>query len=184
MKAVYLISAKLLKQYTSINDNTENYLLNNCILDAQTINVQQATGTKLYNKIIDLVESGAIEDACNINYKTLLDNYIQPVVIQYAYMYCLPEVAFKVMNKGLQSQNSDNSNSVGLDELQYKEQGIRNKAEFYLNLLIDHLNEHKSDYPELLENCNGIQPSKSAFTCGLVLDGKSKGYYNQNKNYK
>ena len=69
MNTIYLISTQFLKENTPINDNVADYLLNAAIRDAQTINLQQVTGTKLYKKVLNLVENGTISDEINAKYK-------------------------------------------------------------------------------------------------------------------
>jgi hypothetical protein len=100
---IYLISTEYLKQNTPINENTADYLLNAAIRDAQTINLQIVLGTVLYRKIMSMVGDGSISDGANADYKVLLDDYIRPLVIAYAYMYAIPAIRYKVMNVGVVS---------------------------------------------------------------------------------
>ncbi|MBQ2174993.1 MAG: hypothetical protein II453_08005, partial [Alphaproteobacteria bacterium] len=83
MKTIYLISTQMFKENLSVNDNVADYLINSAIRDAQTINLQQVCGTVLYRKILGLVENGTIADPSNEDYKLLLDEYIQPMVLTY-----------------------------------------------------------------------------------------------------
>lgn len=171
METIYLISTKFLKENTPINDNVADYLLNSSIRDAQTINLQQTLGTKLYKKVLDLVKNGTISDESNAKYKVLLDEYIQPMVLQWAFVHCLPKIRYKMMNVGVVSQSADNSNPVDFKELQYLIDEARNNAEYYSNLVTEYLWQNHKDYPEYLDNkhIDEKRPQIHQYTCGVVL---------------
>lgn len=171
MDTVYLISTDYIKKNTPVNDNVADYLLNAAIRDAQTINLQQVAGTKLYKKIIGLVGDGSISAPENAKYKELLDDYMVPLVLAYSYVYLIPAVRYKIMNVGVVSQSSDNSNPTDTRELQFILDDARNKAEFYATLLSDHLRANHKDFPEYFAN-KGIdekRPMLNQYTSGLVL---------------
>ena len=119
MSRTYLISCDYLKSHTSINNNVDNTLLNNAIWEAQTIHIQQITGSELYNKVIDLVVSGDIQLPANSDYKTLLDDFLQPTIAYWAWYESIPYVSFKIVNKGVELQNSDYSNNTQLNQMEY-----------------------------------------------------------------
>lgn len=171
MNTIYLISTQFLKENTPINDNVADYLLNNAIRDAQTINLQQVTGTKLYRKILELVANGTINDAENEKYKILLDDYAQPLILNYAFMYAIPQIRYKVMNVGVVNQSSDNSTPTDARDLQLVIDDARNKAEYYADILGDFLRANFKDYPEYLDNkkLDEKRPQMHQFTCGMVL---------------
>jgi hypothetical protein len=108
MKKIYLVSAQTVKENTPMNTNVDDGLINTAIIDAQTINIQQACGTILYKKILSLVEDGSISNEENEKYKNLLDEYIQPAIISWTYVYSIPSIHTKVMNVGVVQQSSEN----------------------------------------------------------------------------
>ena len=171
MNTIYLISTQFLKENTPINDNVADYLLNAAIRDAQTINLQQVTGTKLYRKVLDLVGNGTISDEINAKYKDLLDEFIQPLVLYYAYLYAIPSIRYKAMNVGVVSQSGDNSTPTDTREMQLIMDDVRNKAEYYATLLSNHLKANHKEYPEYFENrgWDEKRPQMHQYTSGLVL---------------
>lgn len=171
----YLLSTNALKQNTAINQNVDDNLLLNAIWEAQEINVQQTCGSRLYKKIVSLVANNTIGSAGNANYKTLLDEYITPIINYYAWMNALVYISYKSMNKGLQTQNSDNSQSASMSEMQFVRDDIRNKAEFFAQRLSDYLHANRSLYPEYNNN-SGIDemtPNHNQYSCGIVFDHDS-----------
>ena len=81
---VLLISEQKLKDNTPITDNVDSSELRFAIQQSQAIQIQETLGTNLYEKILQLVDTGDINLAGNANYKSLLDNYIQPTLIAYS----------------------------------------------------------------------------------------------------
>ena len=86
---VLLISEQRLKDNTSINDNVDSSELRFSIQMAQNIFLQESLGTNLFEKILSLVQTSNIDLAGNINYKELLNNFIQPMLIQYSFYLSL-----------------------------------------------------------------------------------------------
>ena len=65
---------------------------------AQEIDIQNITGTSLYNKFSTLISSGTIDDAANANYKTLLNEYVAPMLIWYSQVAIIPFIAYQIRN--------------------------------------------------------------------------------------
>jgi hypothetical protein len=86
---VLLISEQKLKDNTPINENVDSSELRFCILQAQNIQIQESLGTNLYEKLLQIVDNGTISDPSNLNYKLLLDNYIQPTLISYSFSFII-----------------------------------------------------------------------------------------------
>ena len=60
MNEILLISEKTLKANGVINNNVDNMYIFPAIRYAQDAGLQPIIGTKLYNKLMDLVENGSI----------------------------------------------------------------------------------------------------------------------------
>lgn len=180
MKKIYLVSTAVLKQQSIINDNVADELLSNAIYEAQSIDCQQILGSKLYNRIIELVEDGTISE--HTDYKYLLDEYIQNIVIYAATLRATVYIRFKVMNKSVSGQNSDNSNPVSLDELEYLRNSINNDLQFFQKRLQDFLTSNRSLYPEYeICSCDGeLNPQKNVYRTSLVIPNHRTPKYNYN----
>jgi hypothetical protein len=68
---------------------------------AQDIDIQNYTGTDLYNKISTLIANGEIDDVANAKYKTLLNTYLQPMLIWAAQVYYIPFASYAIKNGGV-----------------------------------------------------------------------------------
>ena len=145
MTDTLLLSWTKLKQYSDINDSVDPELLKNNIRTAQDIELQRIIGTLLYNKLLDLVSSGEIDDAGNAVYKTLLDDYIQNMLLYASYYETLESIFIRPRNNGLLTpQGGENSINVDRQVYDMKRQSVRNKMEFYADKLTRYIAEEES----------------------------------------
>jgi len=176
---VLLISEQKLKDNTPINENVDSSELRFCISQAQNIQIQESLGTNLYEKILELVDTGDIELPANLNYKLLLDNFIQPTLISFAYYLGLDNFFLKFINIGLVQNRSEQGAPIDLKTLQWYKSNAKNQAEFNDQLLRRHLLFRSSWYPEFMSGPynNGQLPpqTKTAFNSPITLPGI--GYY-------
>lgn len=172
MNRVYLISTSYLKSHSTINNNVSDELLNSAIWEAQVIHLQQTIGTRLYKKLITLVESGDIHNPQYSEYKTLLNDYVMEVVSYWAFYECLPYVRFKVVNKGVETQTSEWSNGVDSQELNRLQEAIGDKAQFFTQRLSDFILENRSLYPEYIQNTkiDEMHPNGGEYFSGVQFD--------------
>jgi len=153
MTDVLLLSWTKLKQWSDINDSVDPDLLKNNIRLSQDIDLQRVIGTVLYDKLLDLVKNGTIDDSGNAVYKTLLDDYVQPMLLYAAYYETLESIYIRPRNNGLLTpQGGENSNSVDRQIYDMKRQSVKNKMEFYADKLTRYITQEESSYPELTQN--------------------------------
>lgn len=185
---VLFISENKLKENTSINENVDSSELRFAIQLAQNIYIQETCGTNLFQKLQELVFNGDIELPANSNYKTLLNQFIQPCLIQYSYMLGLDNFYVKWINVGLVQNRSEQGTNIDIKSLQYLKQNAKNQAEFLDNLLRRHLIFKSELYPEFNNgslNDGQLPPeTDSAFRSSITTP--SYGYYatGGNKSWK
>ena len=172
MDRTYLISTSFLKSHTIVNNNVSDELLNNAIFEAQVIHIQQTIGTKLYNKIVGLVRSGDIQNPTYADYKRLLDEYIMECTAYWAVYECLPYVRYKVVNKGVETQNSEWSNGVDSQELNRLQEAIADKAQCFTRRLSDFILQNRTLYPEYIQNTqiDEMHPDGGEYFSGFQFD--------------
>lgn len=176
---VLLISEQKLIENTAINGTSvDTSELRFCIAQSQVIFLQESLGTNLFNKILDLVDTGDISLPVNVNYKNLLDGWIQPMLISYAYYIALDNFFVKWSAVGLVQNRTEQGGSVDLKTLQYLKQNAKNQAEFNDNLLRRQLIWNVSLYPEysLITNNGDLPPEPNTpFKSSMTLP--SRGWY-------
>lgn len=168
MARVLLISEKTLKQNSVINNNVDGMYILPAIEYSQDAGLQPLIGTKLYNKLMNLVESGITEAT---DYKYLLDEYITPYLINKVTSEIQIPLTFKLRNQGVVQQTGDNTYAPSMKDTQYVIQNYENKANFYGNRLSDYLRANKSKYPEYcsVDSCADMHSDSGAYKTGIYL---------------
>lgn len=169
MAKVLLVSEQTLKKNSVINNNVDGMYLLPAIEYAQDAGLQPIIGTKLYNKLMDLVEDGSITGATD--YKNLLDEYVTPYLINKVTADVQIPLVYKVRNQGVVQQTGENTYVPSLKDLQYVIQNYENKANFYSNRLSDYLKANRSKYPEYcsVDSCADMHSNKNAYNTGIYL---------------
>ena len=169
MARVFLISTATMKKNSVVNNNVDDMYLLPSIEIAQDAGLQPLLGTKLYNKLMDLVEDGSITGATE--YKYLLDEYIAPYLINKATADIIIPLSYKMRNQGVVQQTSEYTYSPSLKDTQYVIQNYENKANFYGNRLSDYLKANRSKFPEYcsIDSCADMPSDSGAYKTGIYL---------------
>ena len=169
MARVLLISEKTLKENSVINNNVDGMYVLPAIEYSQDAGLQPLIGTKLYNRLMDMVEDGTIGN--NEDYKYLLDEYITPFLLNKVTAEIQIPLAFKLRNQGVVQQTGENTYVPSLKDMQYVTQNYENKANFYSNRLSDYLRANRSKYPEYcsIDSCADMPSNKDAYNTGIYL---------------
>ena len=169
MARVLLISEQTLKKNSVVNNNVDGMYILPAIEYAQDAGLQPLLGTKLYNKLMSLVEDGSI--MTSTDYKFLLDEYIAPYLINKVTADIQIPLAFKLRNQGVVQNTSENTYVPSLRDMQYVAQSYENKANFYGNRLSDFLRANRSKYPEYcsIDSCADMPSDSGAYKTGIYL---------------
>jgi hypothetical protein len=133
---------------------------------AQEIHIRNYLGTDLYNKISADIIAGTLAG----DYLTLVNTYIQPMLIHYAMVDYLPFAAYQVKNGGIFKHTSENAETVDKSEVDYLVNKERDFAEYYTRRFIDYMNFNQASFPEYTSNTNDdISPDHDATFNGWVL---------------
>lgn len=161
-KKALFISIDELKKKSIIDGNVDSDKILQFVEVAQDTHIQNYLGSALYGKIQDLIVAAEINDVANSDYKTLLTDYIKPMLIWYSQATYLPFSLFQLKNGGLYKHTSENSEVVSKDELDYIIQRTRDNAEFYTKRFLDYMCANSYLYPEYLSTTTGdMSPDKN-----------------------
>ena len=155
-----------IKRNTIIDGNVDVDKFIQFIKIAQQIHVRNYLGSDLYNKI----SSDIIADTLTGDYLSLVNTYIQPMLIHFAMVDYLPFAAYQVKNGGVFKHSSENSETAPKNEVDYLVNKEREFAEYYTRRFIDYMANNQNLFPEYTSNTNeDINPDKDATFNGWVL---------------
>jgi hypothetical protein len=134
---VLLISEVKLKNYTNINKNVDMDVLKAEIQIAQDVDLQTVLGTLFYKHLLSQVT--ATGSTFNVDEQILVDQYIQPFLIQTAYLNAIPQIMYRTMNRGIVEGTMENAKSIDIETMKYLRNVQKSRADFYLQRLMDYL---------------------------------------------
>lgn len=173
----YLIDTQTLKDNSPILQNVDDKFLAQGIRLAQDLYLRKKLGTKLFNKIVELVGSGTINN--NEDYARLYYQYILLFLIAGSVYYSINDLFFRFTNRTISINSNPDGTPVDIENIKYLLSYYKGIAENYAQDLTKYLIENSNVYPEYLDNTDfsDIQPDYSAFTNSSGLFFK-KSYYN------
>jgi hypothetical protein len=166
MATALFVSRDEIVKFTALNGNidTDNFL--QWVKVAQDIHIQSYLGTKLFKKINDDLVAGTLAG----NYLSLTNVYIKPMLIHWSMVEYLPFAAYTISNKGVYKHNSETSDTVNKEEIDFLVEKERSIAENYSRRFIDYMSFNQSLYPEYNTNSNAdVYPTKESDFNGWVL---------------
>ena len=168
---VLFISEEKLKDSTAINLNVDPNLLLPYVRQAQKLYVEPKLGTKLTQKLKDLITAGTIGDVANAAYKTLLDDYIGDMLPNWAFYHAVPFLRFKIENGNIYSKTSETGNALSQEESQSLREEVSNTAQYYTERLIEYICNNTSSFPEYNQNSGSdVNPDRNDYYNGMNLE--------------
>lgn len=169
---VLLVSETKLKAFTNINKNVDMDVLKAEIQIAQDIDLQTILGTKFYKHLQNQVS--ATGNTFNADEKELVDDYIQPYLIQTAYFNAMPQLMYRTMNRGIVSGDMENAQPVDIETMKYLRSVQKTRADFYSQRLLDYLliGYGQNKFPDYNNNStmDGMVPDRTQkYNNGIFL---------------
>jgi hypothetical protein len=167
MATALFITRKDLIKNTALSGNVDTDKFIQFIKLAQEIHVRNYLGTDLYDKI----SQDIIDDDLSGDYLTLVNDYIQDMLIHFAMAEYLPFAAYSISNSGVHKHDSENSQLASKQEIDQLIAKERDYAEYYTNRFIEYMSFNApSKFPEYYSNNNeDIYPDKDALFNGWVF---------------
>ena len=122
------ISATRLKKDTALGGSVDDNLIMPYILLAQDMNILPVLGTDLYDKLKSDVQGGSLTGA----YKTLVETYIQPALVQFTFSTLAPYLRLRFSNNSVVVMGAtEQSSSATYDDIKPLMDTATDAAEFY-----------------------------------------------------
>ena len=143
METVLLVSEQRMKQWTSLDSNIRIDVLTPSIIQAQDIYIQDTLGTPFYRRL----KAGVIANDLNTNESTFLKDFVGPCLIQYSLYLLLPNLEYKMVEKGILNGASEETGTTTLDEMKYLRDQAMDMAQFYNNRMLEYLQDNPGMFP-------------------------------------
>lgn len=177
IKNIMLLAPDTVKGASDINFNVDDSAISSAIRTAQNVHLQDIIGSELLKKLQSLIMQAIDEEGTGIDakeyeeYKTLLDEYIEPYLIAKTQVeICLP-ISLKIRNIGVSQDSDTNINGSALENIKYLRDNYETSACEYATRLSQYLCSNKSAFPELDVKTNGCK-------CGFVKPKIGKRFAN------
>ena len=166
MATALFISRTDLVKNTIVNGSVDTDKFIQFIKIAQEIHIKNYLGSKLYDKITNDIINGTLVG----DYLKLVNDYIQPMLIQFAMIEYLPFASVQISSGGVFKHNSENSESVSKDEIDMLVQKHRDYSEYYTRRFVDFICFESNNFPEYNDNVNSdVRPDKDVDYTNWVL---------------
>jgi len=177
MESVLLVSEQRMKQWTSLDQNIRIDVLTPSILNAQEIYIQDTLGTKFFNRL----KEGVYLNDLTADEEMFLKDYVGPTLMQYALYLLLPNLKYKMVEKGILNGTSEETQPTSLQELQYLREATMENAQFYDKRMKEFLIQHPNMFQLWLTWTGNGMPKNltNAYFSGLQTDTRN---YNRRNN--
>lgn len=162
------ISATRIKKDTALGGSVDDNIIMPYILLAQDMFILPVLGTDLDNKLKSDIQGGSLTGA----YKTLVETYIQPALVQFAFQELAPFLRLRFVNNAIVIMGAtDQSDSASYEDIKPLIDRSKDAGEFYRQRLIDYIRNNTSSFPEYSTNTGAdLDPTTRNYYAGMNLD--------------
>jgi hypothetical protein len=162
------ISATRLKKDTALGGSVDDNLIMPYILLAQDMQILPILGTDLDTKLKTEIQADTLAN----QYKTLVETYIQPALVQFAFSTLAPYLRLRFSNNSVVVMGAtEQSSSATYDDIKPLMDTATDAAEFYRQRCIDYLRDNTSSFPEYSSNTGAdLDPTTRNYYAGINLD--------------
>ena len=162
------ISSTRIKKDTALGGSVDDNIIMPYILLAQDMFILPVLGTDLDAKLKADIQAGSLSGA----YKTLVETYIQPALVQFAFTELAPFLRLRFVNNSVVVMgDTDTGQSATYDDLRPIISRSKDAAEFYRERLIDYIRNNTSSFPEYSTNSGSdLDPTVNNYFAGINLD--------------
>ena len=162
------ISSTRLKKDTALGGSVDDNLIMPYILLAQDMNILPILGTDLDAKLKSEIVAGTLAN----QYKTLVETYLQPALVQFSFSTLAPYLRLRFSNNSVVVMGAtEQSSSATYDDIKPLMDTATDAAEFYRQRMIDYLRNNSSSFPEYTSNSGSdLNPTTNNYFAGIQLE--------------
>ena len=160
--ALFISRNDIIKQ-SPLQGSIDADRLLNFVRTAQDKYILNLLGTVLFDFLQARIVAGTV-GSLDSYYQDLINEHIKPTLIWYAVGEYLPFSGVQFKSEGAVKHESDQSKSVGKNEIDYLLQKCLNSADFYATRLQNYLVAYSNQIPQYLESVGNLTQVYPDFT--------------------
>jgi len=183
MAYVYYVDESYIRENLPIDYSLLSGNIKPALNQAHLINIMNLLGDRMFDEMNRLITTGDINQPQYHNWKKLLDDYLQNVVVYWTGVYLTNNLLAKYANRGIQQENSEFSNPPDLALWRTLKNQMEDLATHYSQRANDWLYWNQNLFVPFYtyQISNGLQPASATEKMragGLVLG--QRGWYSWN----
>ncbi len=162
---------------------TQSDLKNNSIVDgsvdpdkfiqfvkiAQEIHIQNFLGTRLYERLINYIETTNTPRDTDPE-KILLDEHVKNMTIFWSLVEYTPFASYQITNKAVLRHSSETAENVSKSDVDFLVKKYRDIAQYYTDRFVDFIIYNQTTYPEYNTNSEDDRyPSRDSYFGGWQI---------------
>ena len=167
---ILYISSTRLKRDTALGESIDANLIMPYILLAQDMHILPILGQKLHATLTGHISAGTLT---SYN-ETLVEDYIQPCLVQFAFTELLPYLRLRFVNNAIVVMGAtEQSSPATYEDLRPIMDTATNAAEFYRERAINYIKDNIGQFPDYNTNVGSdLSPTTENYYTGLNLSPK------------
>jgi hypothetical protein len=183
MAYVYYVDESYIRENLPVEYSLLSGNIKPALNQAHLINIMDLLGDRLFDEMNRLITTGDINLSQHADYKLLLDNYLQNVVVYWTGVYLANNLLAKMANRGIQVENSEFSSPADLSLWRTLKNQMEDLASYYSQRANDFLYWNQNLYYPFYTYmvADGLQPAnprEKMRNGGLVLDKRPRFSWN------
>ena len=163
---ILFVSPDYVKQATPMGRTVDDDVLAPCILNAQERHILPTLGTDLYDKI----KKDVTNDNATGTYLVLLQTYIQPCLVQYAFSEVIPHLRSAIAHNSVTTASGEQASPASEADVRQLIHRADSLGAFHKERMQDWLCS-RTDLPEYNSNTYpDLNPTRRNYSQGLNLD--------------
>ena len=148
-----LINETDIKAFSVVADNLDSKYIAPAIIAVQDVHLEHMIGSKLIEKLGILIQNEALDEAGNELYKELLEEYVQPYMLNKCVAEIMIQSYAKIRNAGIVQFNDTNQTSNSIEDVNFLRNHYDGIASTYAVRLSVYLWKNRKNIPEYTCEC-------------------------------
>ena len=169
MATTLFITQSDLKNNSRVDGSVDPVKFTQFVKIAQQIHIQNFLGTRLYERLINYIETTNNPQDTDPE-KILLDEHVKNMTIFWSLVEYTPFASYQITNKAVLRHSSETAENVSKSDVDFLVKKYRDIAQYYTDRFIDFIIYNQTTYPEYNTNSEDDRyPSRDSYFGGWQI---------------